>query len=262
MISKNLLLTIPELNLRERVDLMTDHQYISYVQSLNSFVDKFPSMAEKLKKALDMSAHKELADDLEGVCDALTKIHADGLAKECRAHVAAVKASNPATYNYNSFEAFVEGLIQRISTMSIETRMAAHRSAAGAQHPGGGSGYSGKEALILAVDNAVMFLKTLQKILRDEPYDMHCLTSCAEALDFLERNAPDAILLDVEMPEMDGYELARRIKGSGQKAPILFITAHYADEYVDQAIEVGAAGLLMKPIDPKQLRAKLKEVLQ
>ena len=112
---------------------------------------------------------------------------------------------------------------------------------------------------ILAVDNAVMFLNTLKKLLQDHPYEVNTTTSCAGALEYLQVNRVDVILLDIEMPEMDGYELARRIKQSGQKAPIIFITANSAREYVDKAVAVGAVGLLMKPLRINQLLAKLKE---
>jgi len=60
---------------------------------------------------------------------------------------------------------------------------------------------------------------------------------------------------------MDGYELARRIKATGNSAPIVFITANSAREYVDKAINVGAVGLLMKPVRGHTLLAKVKEFI-
>ena len=113
--------------------------------------------------------------------------------------------------------------------------------------------------VILAVDNAVMFLNTLKRLLESEPYEVHSETSAADALRYLETNRPDLILLDIEMPDMDGYELARIIKRSNQTAPILFITANSEKEYLDRAIEAGAAGLLVKPLRRSQLLEKLKE---
>ena len=113
--------------------------------------------------------------------------------------------------------------------------------------------------LILAVDNAIMFLNTLKRILEGEPYELHCETSAKDALLFLETTRPDVIFLDIEMPDMDGYELARAIKRTGQTAPILFITANSDKEYLDRALEAGAAGLLIKPLRRAQLMEKLKE---
>ncbi|MCL2109212.1 MAG: response regulator [Oscillospiraceae bacterium] len=119
-----------------------------------------------------------------------------------------------------------------------------------------------KKPLILAVDNARMFLTTLKRILEDEPYELHCETSCDDALKYLETNHPELILLDIEMPDMDGYELARRIKGMGKGAPILFITANSDKEHADKAREAGAEGLLIKPLRRNQLMEKINEFIK
>jgi putative two-component system response regulator len=114
--------------------------------------------------------------------------------------------------------------------------------------------------VILAVDNAPMFLSTLQRLLKDEPYELHCVTSDDEALEYLAKNQPALVLLDVEMPGMGGYALAKEIKGRGQSAPILFVSAHAEQEYADKAREAGAAGLLVKPLRRVQLLEKLAEL--
>ena len=115
---------------------------------------------------------------------------------------------------------------------------------------------------ILAVDNAMMFLSTLKRLLEGEPYELCCETSGENALKFLESNRPDLILLDIEMPDMDGYELAQKIKRIGQTAPILFITANSDKEYVDKAKQAGASGLLVKPLRRAQLMEKIKEFIR
>lgn len=121
--------------------------------------------------------------------------------------------------------------------------------------------YSGTEKKILAVDNAVMYLNTLKKILESYPYDLFTTTSCDEALKYAANNRPDLILLDIEMPGMDGYELARRIKQGGCRAPIIFISANSTKEYVDKAEEAGAEGLLIKPLRSSQLISKISEFI-
>jgi len=254
MISKNDLLKLTELNLGEKIGTMTDNELAGYLQSLNSFIDVFPSLSNNLHDALDRGAYIELAVILTYVYENLEKLYADNLAQECRQQVAAIQSEDPDVFDGDETESFVERLIQNLSTLSIEVKMAAHVT------PKQGGGLK-DEAVILAVDNALMFQTTLQKYLKDAPYEMHFLTSSFEALEYLEQNEPDVILLDIEMPDMNGYELARRIKNSGHKAPVIFITANYSEEYVKKAIEVGAAGLLIKPINAKQLLAKLEEVI-
>ena len=119
-----------------------------------------------------------------------------------------------------------------------------------------------RRPLILAVDNAVMFLSTLRRILEEEPYELHCETKAQDALVFLESNRPGLILLDIEMPDMDGYELARIIRRNGIAVPILFISANSDKEYLDKALEAGAQGLLIKPLRRNQLMEKLNEYLK
>ena len=114
---------------------------------------------------------------------------------------------------------------------------------------------------ILAVDNAVMFLNSLKRYLEDTHYQLHCVTSGQDALKYLETNTTDLILLDVEMPEMDGYELARRIKKLGIAAPIVFITANAEKEDLDKATAAGASSVLAKPFRTSQLLEKIKEFI-
>jgi len=117
---------------------------------------------------------------------------------------------------------------------------------------------------ILAVDNAEMFLNSLKRYLADAPYELHCVTSGKEALAFLEKSKrpPDLILMDVEMPEMNGYELTRKIKMRDIRTPIVFITANSEQEDIDKAMQAGASGVLIKPFRTNQLLDKIKEFIR
>jgi CheY-like chemotaxis protein len=122
-----------------------------------------------------------------------------------------------------------------------------------------GSRYS--RGKILAVDNALMFLNSLKMYLEDAPYELHCVTSGREALKYLDDHTVDLIFLDVEMPELDGYELAKRIKQRGIKTPVVFLTANAEKEDLEKAASAGAASVLPKPFQASQLLAKIKEYL-
>ena len=122
-----------------------------------------------------------------------------------------------------------------------------------------GMNFRSNRARILAVDNALMFLNSLKKFLDGQPYDLSCATSGQEALAFLDDNSVDLILLDVEMPGMNGYELAGRIRQRGIRAPIVFISANSEKEDLEKAANAGAAGVLPKPFRASQLIAKIKE---
>ena len=263
MITKERLLALPELNLAGKVEQMTDMQFGYYVTSLNTFIDRIPSIADDMKSTLSTKAYSALSIQLKNAGNTLDKLHANNLAGQCRKLMGKIDNPGPAGVDHDETEAAVENLIQNISALSIEIQMSGHKpkpksSAAGAAPA---PVRRSNRPLILAVDNAIMFLNTLKKMLKDAPYEVHSLTSCDEALDYLQSNKPDMFLLDIEMPDMDGYELASRIKSSGQKAPIIFITANSAREYVDKAVDVGAVGLLMKPLRVNQLLEKIKEFI-
>jgi len=274
MINRERLYAIKELNVRGTLDKMSDRQLGMYMDSVNSFIDRFPAQAQKLQDAIDDEAPSNVLSGMfVPICDTLTRLHATGLVKEYRPKFDVL--TSVATPDHDALEALIENFIQSVSTLSIDIQMAIaapaaparpqHAPAQAAGAPSTPSGakqiYSRDSRKILAVDNAVMYLNTLKKLLESSPYELHTTTSCAEALEYVSKNNPSLLLLDIEMPEMDGYELARRMKQAGCKAPIIFITANSARQYVDRAIEVGAEGLLMKPLRSNQLLDKIREFI-
>lgn len=124
------------------------------------------------------------------------------------------------------------------------------------------SGGGGLKQTILAVDNAPMFLSTLKRLLENEPYEIHSETSGEAALTYLQSGNPNLIMLDIEMPDMDGYELCRRIKQYNDRVPILFVTANNDKPHADRAFEAGAAGILIKPLRHDRLVEKIREVMR
>lgn len=75
-------------------------------------------------------------------------------------------------------------------------------------------------------------------------------------------NPPDAILLDVRMPEMDGFEVLRRLRMSPRTVviPVIFLTANVQDTVKQQAVHAGAAGFLTKPYEPGVVVATILRV--
>jgi len=271
MITKEKLLSVRDLNLAGKIEQMSDMQFDIYLTSLNGFVDGISTLSGNIKNTLKLKTYNALAMQMTNTSNALTKLHANGLAEQWRKQADTLrKAEQAGKVDHDELEAVIENLIQGISALSIEIQMSEHKpksharaaakpSAAQAAAPSPRPASRGKRSLIYAVDNAIMFLTNLERMLVNEPYELKFATECDEALEYLSSNTPDMILLDIEMPEMDGFELARRIKNSGQKAPILFITANSDRECVNKAVEVGAVGLLMKPLRIGQLKAKLEE---
>lgn len=108
---------------------------------------------------------------------------------------------------------------------------------------------------ILVVDDDELVRIALNELLRSEGYEVHPVPSGAEALKKLDQNDYDLLMLDVIMPEMDGFELCKQIreKENYRETPIVFLTAKSRDEDRDKGIEAGANLFLPKPISPDKL---------
>jgi DNA-binding NarL/FixJ family response regulator len=86
--------------------------------------------------------------------------------------------------------------------------------------------------------------------------DLEVVGEAADGLEAVERTreaAPDVVLMDVRMPNVDGVEATRRIAASGSRARVLILTTFDLDEYVYEAIRAGASGFLLKDVQPVQL---------
>lgn len=113
---------------------------------------------------------------------------------------------------------------------------------------------------LLLIDDKPENLIALEAVLAGGGYVLHSAGSGREALDLLEKHDVDVVLLDIQMPGMDGYETARRIKRMPRCAeiPIIFITAIYTeDPHVKKGYEVGAVDYFTKPFDPDILKMKI-----
>ena len=118
-------------------------------------------------------------------------------------------------------------------------------------------------ATILVVDDAPPNVKLLRLILKDAGYRVLEASSGPEALETLRREKPDAMVLDVRMPGMTGYEVCREIRHDPEFAalPVIMVTAlSLADERI-RGIEAGATDFISKPFNKKELLARIQSSL-
>src|SRR6266446_9972278 len=112
---------------------------------------------------------------------------------------------------------------------------------------------------ILIIDDAPANIQTLSTILKERGYNINIATNGRQALEVLERIRPDLILLDIMMPEMDGFETCCRIKASTawREIPIIFLTAKTDTADIVRGFELGAVDYVAKPFNAHELLARV-----
>ncbi|NEO62865.1 MAG: hybrid sensor histidine kinase/response regulator [Moorea sp. SIO4G2] len=116
---------------------------------------------------------------------------------------------------------------------------------------------------ILAVDDSPDNLFLLQTLLEEEGYDITLAENGRVALEKIEISPPELVLLDVMMPEMDGFEVTKRIRSNPKLPfiPILLITA-YDHPSVVQGLDMGADDFIRKPVEVDELLARVRSLLR
>jgi class 3 adenylate cyclase len=117
---------------------------------------------------------------------------------------------------------------------------------------------------ILVVDDQPESIRLLHAVLSPRGYSVDSVSSGAEALERLAAEpAPDLVLLDVVMPEIDGYEVCRRIRATPatELLPVVMLTASSGEERL-RALEAGADDFLMKPFDQAELLARARSLIR
>lgn len=112
---------------------------------------------------------------------------------------------------------------------------------------------------ILIVDDKTANLDLLREMLAPLGYQIYFATSGAKALDIAAGVQPDLVLLDVMMPDLDGFETCRRFKGDAalREIPVIFVTARTDVEDLARGFEVGAVDYVTKPVKQPEVRARV-----
>ncbi len=123
---------------------------------------------------------------------------------------------------------------------------------------------SGSISTVLVVDDVPNNLNILGNILKKEGYHVIVSTNGEQAIKAVLIKKPDIILLDIQMPEMDGYEVCTILRKNSQTShiPIIFVTAKTESEDIVKGFEVGGVDYLTKPVNPQELLARVKTHLE
>ena len=108
-----------------------------------------------------------------------------------------------------------------------------------------------RDSVILAVDDSPVLLDALDTILGELCKKFIMATNASQAIDFMTENMPDLVLLDIKMPDMNGFELFEKLKEhtSIAKIPVIFITSSEEKKIEAKALEIGAVDYIIKPFD-------------
>jgi CheY-like chemotaxis protein len=253
------LLEISELNIAKRLMQMNEGELHEYVQKLNSFVEEFPAHEVNIKKALSDKDYLSLSKNLVFIKDMLISIYADALADDC------LKQINGFTdIKHEKIEAYITYFLSMLTMLSIDIQMAIlkdenvlenKRPAKVANDP------EIEHKTILAVDDNAFFLDMLKNILIDSEYKLTCVVSSRDALKFIQNHRPSLFILDIEMPQLNGYELAKKIKEAGHTSPIIFLTANATKEYVVDAVNAGGVDFIVKPPNKEYVLSRIAKYI-
>jgi two-component system, OmpR family, response regulator MprA len=115
---------------------------------------------------------------------------------------------------------------------------------------------------ILIADDDRAVRDALRRALALGGYDVELAADGLQTLDAVAQAAPDALVLDIGMPGVDGLEVCRRLRRAGDRVPILMLTARDAIEDRIEGLDAGADDYLVKPFDVGELRARLRALLR
>jgi chemosensory pili system protein ChpA (sensor histidine kinase/response regulator) len=114
--------------------------------------------------------------------------------------------------------------------------------------------------LILVVDDSITVRRVTQRLLQREGYRVALAADGLQALERLAEEKPTVVLSDIEMPRMDGFDLARNIRGDARlkDLPIIMITSRIAEKHREHAKELGVDHYLGKPYSEEELLSLVK----
>ena len=115
---------------------------------------------------------------------------------------------------------------------------------------------------ILVVDDDPAVRRSIDRALRLEGYEVVAVSSGGEALEALAQAPPDALILDLGLPDLDGLTVCRRMRSAGDDTPVLILTARDAVDDRVQGLDAGADDYLVKPYALAELLARLRALLR
>lgn len=115
---------------------------------------------------------------------------------------------------------------------------------------------------ILVVDDAQFENELVKFILGKHGYEVQATDSPRGAMQMIQKREPDLLILDVNMPYMNGFDFSKKLRAEGYETPIMFMTAQHTIEAKLQGFEIGADDYICKPYDHQELVARVQAVMR
>lgn len=110
---------------------------------------------------------------------------------------------------------------------------------------------------ILCIDDEAAIRKALRMVLENEGYEVHEAETGADALEAVDAQQPDLVLLDVMLPDVSGFEVCREIRRNGSRIPIIMLSAKTDEIDIVVGLEIGADDYITKPFRTRELLARV-----
>lgn len=118
-----------------------------------------------------------------------------------------------------------------------------------------------KKALILVVDDDIRMVRMMKRMLELEGFQVITASGGEQALKLFDKDTPNLVLLDIMMPDMDGWTVCRRIREFSE-VPIIMVTARGDDKEKVEGLDIGADDYVTKPFSASELAARVRAVLR
>jgi len=118
------------------------------------------------------------------------------------------------------------------------------------------------EMKVLLVDDEETFVQTLSERLKMRDLKSDTVFDGTQAIDFVNENEPDVMVLDLKMPGIDGMEVLRRVKKMYPKIQVIILTGHGTDRDEEESRRLGVFDYLKKPVDIEELVGRIKAAYQ
>jgi len=261
MSDKNRLLAIKELN----VTAIDDNALDAYMVELFFFCDTLPSHRESIHMVLEAKQYDAFLELFEILNAFLTNIHAAGLAGNCHALIDELRKTmqSGSHINHAQLESDTNHIFSALDSLFVDILVAGYIVEKASQNLHPHVPRIGNR--ILAVDDARFFLHKVQLFFKDSRYKFTCVYDGQDAINVLEdedAEKPDLFLLDTDLPDMSGFELAQEIRNAGLDGPIIFFLGVASRKTVMKALEVGASDIILKSSTREQMIQKVRKHLQ